>query len=77
MKPGTKLKSAVCDTEVMVIKAPAEGAISCGGAPMAVDKPADKPQLIRLLPMARSWANVMSTKPVPQSCYASRQAQAR
>jgi hypothetical protein len=37
MKPGTKLKSAVCDTEVMVIKAGA-GAVSCGGAPMAEDK---------------------------------------
>lgn len=45
MKPGTKLKSAVCDTEVMVIKAPAEGDISCGGAPMAVDKPADSPAI--------------------------------
>lgn len=33
MKAGTKLKSAVCDTEVLVIKVP-EGAITCGGAPM-------------------------------------------
>ena len=40
MKPGTKLKSAVCDTEVMVIKAPPDAAISCGGHPMATDKPA-------------------------------------
>jgi len=37
MKPGTKLKSAVCDTEVMVIKAGA-GRIECGGHPMDVDK---------------------------------------
>lgn len=34
MKPGTKLKSAVCDTEVMVIRA-AEGEVACGGAPMS------------------------------------------
>ena len=35
MKAGTKLKSAVCDTEVMVIKVPAgECQLSCGGHPM-------------------------------------------
>lgn len=34
MKPGTKLKSAVCDTEVMVIKVGPSGTIECGGAPM-------------------------------------------
>ncbi len=34
MKPGSKLKSAVCDTEVMVIRA-AEGSLECGGVPMA------------------------------------------
>jgi hypothetical protein len=39
MKPGTRLKSAVCDTEVMVIRA-GNGTIECGGAPMAEDKPA-------------------------------------
>jgi hypothetical protein len=33
MKPGTKLKSAVCDTEVMVIRS-GTGTIECGGAPM-------------------------------------------
>jgi hypothetical protein len=42
MKAGTKLKSAVDDTEVMVIKAPASGMLSCGGVPMADDKPAEK-----------------------------------
>lgn len=40
MKPGSKLKSAVCDTEVMVIKA-AAGEVACGGAPMVDEKPAD------------------------------------
>jgi len=39
MKPGTKLKSAVCDTEVMVILG-ADVAIECGGAPMALERPA-------------------------------------
>ncbi|PXA82820.1 hypothetical protein DMC47_44965 [Nostoc sp. 3335mG] len=42
MKAGTKLKSAVDDTEVMVIKAPASGTLSCGGVAMADDKPAEK-----------------------------------
>ncbi len=37
MKPGTKLKSAVCDTEVMVIRA-SDGVAECGGAPMVEDK---------------------------------------
>lgn len=40
MKPGSKLKSTVCDTEVMVIRA-VEGALECGGAPMATDKPTE------------------------------------
>lgn len=40
MKPGTKLKSTVCDTEVMVIRG-SEGSLECGGAPMLADKPAD------------------------------------
>ncbi|MFN3472428.1 MAG: hypothetical protein ACK4ZW_00140 [Blastomonas sp.] len=34
MKPGTRLKSAVCSTEVMVIRS-GEGTIECGGTPMA------------------------------------------
>ncbi|MET1756727.1 hypothetical protein ABVV53_14880 [Novosphingobium sp. RD2P27] len=40
MKPGTRLKSATCDTEVMVIRT-AGGTIECGGAPMAEAKPAE------------------------------------
>lgn len=35
LKAGTRVRSAVCRTEVMVIVAPAaEVALSCGGAPM-------------------------------------------
>ena len=40
MKPGTRLKSAVCDAEVMVIRC-SDGVIQCGGAPMGEAKPAD------------------------------------
>ncbi len=43
-KPGTRLRSAVCNTEVMVIAAPAgEIDLTCGGAPLidiAKDAPA-------------------------------------
>ena len=38
MKPGTRLKSAACDTEVMVIRT-GGGQIECGGAPMGEAKP--------------------------------------
>jgi hypothetical protein len=39
MKPGTKLKSAVCDTEVMVIRG-SDMIVECGGAPMGEERPA-------------------------------------
>lgn len=34
MKPGTKLKSTVCDTEVMIIRTVPDAIFACGGAPM-------------------------------------------
>ncbi|MGD9798216.1 MAG: hypothetical protein AB7O29_09495 [Acidimicrobiia bacterium] len=35
LKVGSRLKSAVCTTEVMVVRAPADDvALTCGGAPM-------------------------------------------
>ncbi len=40
MKPGTRLKSAACDTEVMIIRCGA-GSIECGGAAMGEAKPAE------------------------------------
>ena len=41
-KPGTKLSSTVCKTQIMVLRAPSEELdISCGGAPMQVGDPAD------------------------------------
>ena len=42
LKPGTKLKSAVCSTEVIVVKAPPGPVdLRCGGAPMAPPGAAD------------------------------------
>lgn len=41
MKPGTKLKSVVCDTEVMVIRG-GDAVVECGGAPMADERPAER-----------------------------------
>ncbi len=35
LRPGSRLVSTVCATEVIVVKAPAEAVdVSCGGAPM-------------------------------------------
>ena len=35
LKPGARMRSAVCSTEVMVIQAPAEEVdVRCGGAPL-------------------------------------------
>jgi hypothetical protein len=38
MKPGTKLKSVVCDTEVMVIRG-GDVIVECGGSPLAEERP--------------------------------------
>jgi hypothetical protein len=45
MKAGTKLKSAVCDTEVMVIKGSGALSIECGGVAMAEERPATRAPL--------------------------------
>ena len=39
MKPGTRLKSAACDTEVMVIRC-GNGTVECGGVAMGETRPA-------------------------------------
>ena len=44
MKPGMKLKSTVCDTEVMVIRG-AAAVVECGGAPMVDERPAERGSL--------------------------------
>ena len=36
LRPGMRLRSTACDTEVVVVRAPVEPiALECGGAPMA------------------------------------------
>jgi hypothetical protein len=35
LKPGSKLQSTVCTTEVMVVKGVGEVDLTCGGSPMA------------------------------------------
>jgi hypothetical protein len=38
LKPGLKLHSAVCDAQVVVVRAPAEPLdLACGGAPLLID----------------------------------------
>jgi hypothetical protein len=44
MKPGKKLKSAACDTEVMVVRG-ADVVLECGGVPMGDERPAEKAAL--------------------------------
>lgn len=44
MKPGIKLKSAACDTEVLVIKG-SNFAVECGGKPMSESQPAERSEL--------------------------------
>ena len=44
LKAGTRLKSAVCNTEVMVVMAPKEAVeVTCGGAAL-IEMGADKPE---------------------------------
>jgi hypothetical protein len=38
LRPGQKLRSAVCDAQVVVVKAPSDGVeLGCGGAPLLDD----------------------------------------
>ncbi len=41
MKAGTKLKSSVCDTELMVIRS-ADVVVECGGSTMTEERPAQR-----------------------------------
>jgi hypothetical protein len=42
LRPGQKLHSAVCDAQVVVVKAPADAVeVGCGGAPLLEDGQAD------------------------------------
>ena len=52
LKPGTRLRSAVCAVEVMVVAGPDRDAeLSCGGAPM-LDLEAQPPEGLSLAPDA-------------------------
>ena len=43
LKSGARLKSAVCDGEVMIVKAPGgDLELTCGGVPMAASAPAER-----------------------------------
>jgi hypothetical protein len=38
LRPGQKLRSAVCDAQVVVVRAPSDGVeLGCGGAPLLGD----------------------------------------
>lgn len=45
LKAGTKLHSAVCDTDVMVIKGSGDVALTCGGAEMVTVRTSDVGQI--------------------------------
>ena len=43
LRPGLRLESATCETQVVVVKAPKDGGdvdLRCGGAPMPSSAPA-------------------------------------
>ena len=43
IKAGTKLFSAVCDTQIMVLRVPADDLdVTCGGLPMQTDEATEK-----------------------------------
>lgn len=44
VKPGMRLQSAVCETQIVVVRAPAEDVdIRCGGQPMVIPAEANPP----------------------------------
>ena len=60
LKAGSRLKSAVCDAEVMIVK-PGAGdvALTCGGAPMSAtgEKTAPKGELTGGCQMGKRYVN--------------------
>jgi hypothetical protein len=64
MKPGSRLKSTVCDTEVMVIRG-GNVVVECGGAPMAEERPAERgsiaPQLAGATQMGKRYVDAAGT----------------
>ena len=67
IKPGLRLKSAVCDGEAMVVKGDVEGVITCGGVPMlgpgeeaAADAQADQEHMYDCL-IGKRYVNAEET----------------
>jgi len=64
MKPGTKLKSAVCDTEVMVIRG-SDLTAMCGGVAMGPEKPTEPatadPDLSQGTQIGKRYVNAAGT----------------
>jgi hypothetical protein len=64
MKPGTKLKSTVCDTEVMVIRG-SGAVVECGGTPMVEERPAErgtpKPDLAQGTQIGKRYVDAAGT----------------
>lgn len=60
LKAGSRLKSAVCDAEVMIVK-PGKGevALTCGGAPMSAggEKTALNPELMGGCQIGKRYVN--------------------
>jgi hypothetical protein len=60
LKAGSRLKSAVCDAEVMIVK-PGNGdvALTCGGAPMSTtgEKATPNPELMGGCQMGKRYVN--------------------
>jgi hypothetical protein len=60
LKAGTRLKSGVCDAEVMVVK-PGNGdvALTCGGAPMSAtpERTAPDPELMGGCQIGKRYVN--------------------
>lgn len=47
IKAGTKLFSAVCDTQIMILRVPADDLdVTCGGLPMQTEEAAEKSSIL-------------------------------
>jgi hypothetical protein len=60
MKPGTRLRSQVCSTEVIVVRPPAQAVdLCCGGAPMV---PVGDPAVARPLDAAHGGGTLLGKR---------------
>ena len=62
LKPGTKVRSAVCSTEVVVVRAPGAAVdLECGGAPM-VPATAEAPSSAAAVDPARAEGTLLGKR---------------